>query len=95
MTNLISFCDQATHLVNEGKAVNVIYLDFSKAFDIVSHMILLERLAVHGLDMCTLHWVKSWLEGQAQREWWWYTELNPVDNHKWFSIGVGFGTYPV
>lgn len=25
-TNLISFCDQAAHLVNEGKAVNVFYL---------------------------------------------------------------------
>lgn len=63
LTNLISFCDQATHLVNEGKAVNVIYIDFSKAFDTVFHMILLESLAAHGLDRCTLHWVKSWLAG--------------------------------
>ncbi|GAB0194349.1 mitochondrial enolase superfamily member 1 [Grus japonensis] len=45
----------------------VIYLDFSKAFDTVSHSILLEKLAAHGLDRCTLHWVKNWLEGQAQR----------------------------
>jgi len=49
--------------VDEGKAVDVIYLDFSKAFDTVSHRILLEKLSVHGLDRCTLCWVKNWLNG--------------------------------
>ncbi|KAK4817093.1 hypothetical protein QYF61_027924 [Mycteria americana] len=55
-----------TRLVDEGKAVDVVYLDFSKAFDTVSHSILLEKLAAHGLDGCTLRWVKNWLDGQAQ-----------------------------
>jgi len=55
-TKLISFYDQVTRLVDEGKAVDVIHLDFSKAFDTVSHSILLEKLAAHGLDGCTLHW---------------------------------------
>ena len=59
LTNLISFYDQVTRLVDEGKAVHVIYLDFSKAFDTVSHSILLEKLAAHGLDECTLRWVKK------------------------------------
>ena len=45
LTNLISFCDQVTHLVDEGKAVDVVYLHFSKALDTVSHSILLEKLA--------------------------------------------------
>ena len=63
MTNLISFYEQVTRLVDEGKAVDVVYLDFSKAFDTVSHGILLEKLASHGLDKCTLHWVKNWLAG--------------------------------
>ncbi|KAK4809992.1 hypothetical protein QYF61_004899 [Mycteria americana] len=67
LTNLISFYDQVTSLVDEGKAVDVVYLDFSKAFDTVSHSILLEKLEAHGLDGCTLHWVKNWLDGQAQR----------------------------
>jgi len=42
--------------------VDVIYLDFSKAFHTVSHSILLEKLAAHGFDRCTLCWVKTgWL----------------------------------
>ncbi|GAB0195095.1 mitochondrial enolase superfamily member 1 [Grus japonensis] len=63
LTNLIFFYDLVTHLVDEGKAVDVIYLDFSKAFDVVSHSILLEKLVAHGLDECTLRWIKNWLEG--------------------------------
>ena len=27
----------------------------------------MEKLAVHGLDECTLCWMKHWLDGQAQR----------------------------
>ncbi|KAK4820841.1 hypothetical protein QYF61_007815 [Mycteria americana] len=56
LTNLISFYDQVTCLVDEGKAVDVIYLDFSKAFDTVSHSILLEKPVAHGLGRCTLSW---------------------------------------
>ena len=37
LTSLISFYDQVTHLVDEGKAVDVVYLDFSKACDSVAH----------------------------------------------------------
>jgi len=53
--------------VDKGKAVDVLYLDFVKAFGSVSHSTLLEKLAAHGLDRCSLCWVKNWLDGQAWR----------------------------
>ena len=58
-TNLISFYDQVTYLSDEGNAVDVIDLDFSKAFDMVSYSILLGKLAAHGLDRYTLLWVRN------------------------------------
>ena len=67
LTNLISFYDWVTSLVDEGKAVDVVYLDFSKAFDTVSHRLLLGKLAACGLDRYTLLWIRNWLEGCAQR----------------------------
>uniref|UniRef100_A0A8B9BV62 Reverse transcriptase domain-containing protein n=1 Tax=Anser brachyrhynchus TaxID=132585 RepID=A0A8B9BV62_9AVES len=67
LTNLISFYDQVTRLVDEGKAVDVIYLDFSKAFDNVSHSILLKKLAALGLDWRRVRWVRNWLGSRAQR----------------------------
>ncbi|TRZ07552.1 hypothetical protein HGM15179_019554 [Zosterops borbonicus] len=67
LTNLISFYDKVTCLVDEGRTVDMVYLDFSKAFDIVFHSILLEKLAACGLDGCTLQWVKIWLDVWAWR----------------------------
>ena len=52
--------------MDEGKAVDVVYLDFSKASDTVSHSILPEKLAGYGLDRYSLCWVKNWLDGRAQ-----------------------------
>jgi len=49
--------------VDEGKVTDVVYLHFSKAFGTVSHSIILERLAAHGLDRYNLHLVKTWLDG--------------------------------
>jgi len=51
LTNLNSYI---AYLVDEGKAVAVGYPDFSKAFDTVSHSILLKKLAAHRLDRHTL-----------------------------------------
>jgi len=67
LTNLLSFYDQVTCLVDKGMAVDDVHLDFSKAFDTVPHTILLEKLRAYGLDECTLRRIKNWLDGQAQR----------------------------
>ena len=67
LTNLLSFHDKLTHLLDENKAVDVVYLDFSKAFDTVPHNILVEKLAAHSLGGLTLLWVRHYLDGWAQR----------------------------
>jgi len=50
LTNLIAFYDGMTGWVDEGRAMDAVYLDFSKAFDSVSHNILLGKLRKCGLD---------------------------------------------
>ena len=67
LTNLISFYDKVTHLMDEGKAVDVAFLDFSKAFDTGSHSILLDKVSSMQLDTHTIQWVNNWLKGQTQR----------------------------
>ena len=54
LANLISFYNRASCLLDEGKAMDVVYLDFSKVFDTISHSILLAKLAACGLDGHTL-----------------------------------------
>ncbi|TRZ12003.1 hypothetical protein HGM15179_015100 [Zosterops borbonicus] len=51
---------QMTHMLDEEKSVDVVYQD-SKAFDTVSHRILLKKLAAHGLDRSHLEYcVQLW-----------------------------------
>eukprot|EP00061_Rhincodon_typus_P009059 g32237.t1 len=37
LTNLIEFFEEVMKIIDEGKAVDVVYMDFSKAFDKVPH----------------------------------------------------------
>ncbi|KAJ7415596.1 rna-directed dna polymerase from mobile element jockey-like [Pitangus sulphuratus] len=81
LTDPIFSYDKVTCLVDKGKAVNVVYLNFSKVFDTVSHSILLEKLASHGLDRCTLHWVKKlagWLGPASDGEFSWSSVMSGV-----------------
>jgi len=63
--------------------MDVIYLDFSRAFDTVAHSILLEQLAAHASDGCTLCWIKTWLNGQEQR-----VVVNGVKSNWWPVMSV-------
>ncbi|CAM5164912.1 unnamed protein product [Eretmochelys imbricata] len=67
LTNLIAFYDEITGFVDEGKAVDVLFLDFSKAFDMVSHSTLASNLKKYGLNEWTIRWIESWLDCQAQQ----------------------------
>lgn len=47
LTNLIAFYDEVTGLVDERRAVAVVYLDFSRIFDTISHHTLIDQLMKH------------------------------------------------
>ncbi|RMC00574.1 hypothetical protein DUI87_23190 [Hirundo rustica rustica] len=67
LANLISFYDTVTYSVDMGKPVDVILLDFRKAFNSVSHRILLDKMSSSQLDKHIMGWVSNWLTGQVQR----------------------------
>jgi len=67
LTNLIAFYYSMTAWVDEESAVDVVYLDFSKASDNVSHNFLLGKLRKRGPDEWTVKWIENWLKGRAQR----------------------------
>lgn len=69
---MISFCNQVTCLVDEGKTMDVVCLDINKAFDTISHGVFLEKVVAHGLEGCTLCWVKKltrWPGLETGGEW--------------------------
>ncbi|KAK4827589.1 hypothetical protein QYF61_019491, partial [Mycteria americana] len=50
LTNLINFYSEMSGLVDEGRAVAIVYLDFRKAYDTVTEKILTDKLWMYGLD---------------------------------------------
>jgi len=50
LMNLISFQDTVTHVDDQGKPVDAIFLDFSKVFDTVSHSTFLHKMSGLWLD---------------------------------------------
>ncbi|GAB0178748.1 mitochondrial enolase superfamily member 1 [Grus japonensis] len=67
LTNLFTFHEEKTGLVDEGRVVYIVYLDFSKAFDTMSCKIHIKKLMIYGLDEQTVRWIENWLNGQTQR----------------------------
>ena len=67
LTNLLETLEQWTEIIDEGDAVDVAYLDFRKAFDLVSHEHLIYKLSKYGIKGKILNWIKDFLNGRTQR----------------------------
>ena len=53
--------------MDEGKAVDVVYMDFSKAFDKVPHGRLVRKMQSLGIHAGVVNWIRHWLNGRSQR----------------------------
>ncbi|KAJ7427560.1 rna-directed dna polymerase from mobile element jockey-like [Willisornis vidua] len=67
LTKLIVFYDETTTWMEEEKAVNIEYFDYSKALGVVSHSILAGKLRNCGLDEWMVTWMENWMNGRYQR----------------------------
>ena len=67
LTNLIEFLHYCHENVDKGKPVDIIYLDFSKAFDRVPHSRLIYKLESYGFNKCIIAWIQNWLNSRVQR----------------------------
>ena len=53
--------DSVSEWADSGLLVDVVLFDFSKAFDVVNHGILLEKLRCIGVGGCVLNWIAAFL----------------------------------
>ena len=66
-TNRLEFLEVVTRVVDEGKNIDIVFLDFAKAFDKVPKERLLAKLTAHGVGGRVQHWVRQWLTERKQR----------------------------
>ncbi|KAK3101568.1 hypothetical protein FSP39_004535 [Pinctada imbricata] len=66
-TQLIGVIDEWTRLLDNRDEIDVIYLDFQKAFDTVPHARLLNKLYAYGIRGKVHAWLKEYLNQRKQR----------------------------
>lgn len=67
LSNLLEYLNILTKLLDDGKSIDMIYLDFAKAFDKVPARRLLKKIRSHGIEEKSFNWIASWLTNRKQR----------------------------
>ena len=65
-SQLLGFVDEVTEELERGHQVDLLVMDFSKAFDKVSHSLLVNKLQHYGISGTTNRWITSFLAGRRQ-----------------------------
>jgi hypothetical protein len=91
VTQLLEIIDSWNDLLEQGNNVDVIYLDFQKAFDTVPHRRLLGKMRSYGICQQVLGWVESFLAGRRQRVTLGKTQSNWQDVISGVPQGSGLG----
>ena len=66
-TNLLEFVEKLVGCHDTSTPVDVVYLDFAKAFDKVPVAKLLAKVKAKGIRGNILNWIKDWLSNRKQR----------------------------
>ena len=66
-TALIHMTDNWLHAINDGKIVGCVLVDFRKAFDLVDHNLLLQKLEHYKIKDLSLSWFNSYLHNRFQQ----------------------------
>ena len=82
-TNLLETFENWTDALDSGYDVDVVYLDYSKAFDSVPHLRLIRKLMGYGIGGSLLLRMKSFLIGRSER-----VVLNRIASH-WSDVMSG------
>lgn len=67
ITQLLQQHQRILKILEQGSNVEVLFLDFSKAFDLIDHSVLLSKLASLGVGGNLLRWIASYISGRRQR----------------------------
>ena len=65
-SQLLGFIDDVVNATHNGQQSDVVVMDFSKAFDKVSHHLLVDKLSRYGIQGHTNRWIKNWLSDRTQ-----------------------------
>ena len=66
-TNLLEFMETITNEIDNNNNIDVVYLDFAKAFDKVPKERLIEKIRAQGVREKPLKWINNWLTDRRQK----------------------------
>ena len=64
---IVRMIDSCLKAVNDGQLTGCVMVDFRKAFELVDHKILLNKLKCYRCDVNCLLWFESYLSNRSQR----------------------------